>query len=190
MAFVRAWVLAVTLIAVAYATELEDSNAPAAASPAAAKASEVPPKGVSNFAKEKAFFGSYRTITRTGVSLLTSTVPVTCFSGLTAALCLGRKRRRVFLDGQLPDQKMNFMSTPEAAGKNDKSTTLDSSQEESNEAAVDEENDGRFVGGLYTIWNSSTTSTTVTVRYTDTATTVKVSYYCTIKGMDVPTVFC
>merc|ERR1719402_1044781 len=58
--------------------------------------------------KEKLFFGSYRTITNTGVTLTTSTVYASCVSGYTTDVCMGRKKRNVadrvdIVDEESPD---------------------------------------------------------------------------------------
>lgn len=42
----------------------------------------------------------------------------------------------------------------------------------------------------YTVWTVAKTTTTVTVRYTNTATTVKISYYCGAGGVRYPANSC
>lgn len=62
----------------------------------AAAKSQVTTNKAENFLLEKAFFGSYRTVTRTGVTLATTTVYATCLSGTHATqVCTGRKKRTV-----------------------------------------------------------------------------------------------
>lgn len=42
----------------------------------------------------------------------------------------------------------------------------------------------------YTIWTTTKTTSTVTVLYTNTASTVKISYYCVAGGVQYPSVNC
>lgn len=71
-------------------------------------------------------------------------------------------------------------------------SSLDSSIEESEsiaDARIPNSGTGKLAG-IYTIWTTATTSTTVTTRYTDTATTVSLSIYCSAGSIEYPTVFC
>jgi len=126
-------------------------------------------------ALEKAFFGAYRTVTRTGVSLATSTVFATCLTKSdTTKLCAGRRRRG--------------LSSPSLAPAAEK--TLDSSIDEVDIQPPIAGAQQKLLGGVYTIWTTATTSTTVTVTYTNTATTISLDYLCTAGSIDFPTIFC
>ena len=42
----------------------------------------------------------------------------------------------------------------------------------------------------FTIWTTSQTTTTATVIYTNAATTIQLSYICTVGGNAAPAVYC
>ncbi|KAF2357970.1 hypothetical protein FHG87_011273 [Trinorchestia longiramus] len=138
--------------------------------------------------KSKALLGSHRTITRTGVSLLTNTVFMTCLSGFDGmSVCAGRKKR----DGFNVRNKSYAVPGTTLIDSQYSTSPLDSSQAEDLKIDTEDEKEkARLLGGIYTIWHTATTRTTVTTRFTNTATTISLSYYCTVRNMDWPTVFC
>ena len=74
-----------------------------------------------------------------------------------------------------------------------RSLTLDGSQDQAfNVVEVHDSEPGEGKDGklFFTPWTVVTTVTTVTSRWTDTATTVSLTYYCTAGGIETPTVFC
>jgi len=128
--------------------------------------------------EERLFFGSYRTITNTGVTLTTSTVYASCVSGSLTTVCTGKRKKRAVNSLQIdePDHEID---------------TVDSSIEEPEDPSSGRTpNPTGKLSGIYTIWTTATTSTTVTTRYTDTATTVSLSIYCSAGSIDYPPVFC
>merc|ERR1719481_1707824 len=130
---------------------------------AGAQAASQSPRGDK---EERLFFGSYRTITNTGVTLTTSTVYASCVSGSATTTCGGRKRRSAAL--------LNIADVDAESERS--SGKIDSSIEEA--SAGEPRSPTGKLSGIYTIWTTATTSTTVTYRYTDTATTVSLSIYC------------
>jgi len=137
---------------------------------------EVGAKVAEEPALEKAFFGAYRTVTRTGVTLTTSTVFATCLTKSdTTKLCNGRRRR-------------GLANSPSVVPAEEKH--LDSSIDEVSVQEPDLGGQQKLLGGVYTIWTTATTSTTVTVRYTNTATTISLDYLCTAGSIEFPTIFC
>nr|XP_053634525.1 uncharacterized protein LOC128690032 [Cherax quadricarinatus] len=123
------------------------------------------------------FFGTFQTSTRSLVSLITSTVFFSCLSGTaTASVCTGRRRRRA-LSMDKPKSLIvdpNEWSALTSSGDGSDVTT---------DAADTEANEKLF--GIQ-VWTISTTSTSVTVFYTDSRTTIRLSYYCVAAGMSLP----
>lgn len=70
---------------------------------------------------------------------------------------------------------------------------LDSSATDLGDVEPDQDTSGRHdnLGKVaYTIWTTSKTTSTITVLYTNTASTVKISYYCVAGGVQYPSVNC
>ncbi|XP_071525997.1 uncharacterized protein [Panulirus ornatus] len=124
-------------------------------------------------------FGSYSTTTYTVVSASTSTVFYSCLSGTQAARCQGRRKRKdLGLLRETPvveeDDKV------ELAGSLDEGTAEE-------KGVVPTDGDGKFA---FTVWTTSRTTTSVTVIYTNTSTTIRLSYYCVVGQIDLPVFPC
>merc|ERR1712142_845350 len=116
--------------------------------------------------------GTYTTTTYTAVSLSTSTVYASCYSGTHTILCTGRKK------GLRQKRKIaDDLMTPEEG--------LQSSQAEGGKEGDDAvlSNDDRL---NFTVWTTTKTTTSVTVMYTNTASTIRISYYCVAGGINLP----
>ncbi|ROT75860.1 uncharacterized protein [Penaeus vannamei] len=122
----------------------------------------------------KFFFGTYRTTTYTVVSASTSTVFATCLSGSDTTLCAGRSARRA-------RRKLDkALDMPEVGSEDLSSSLLDTK-------TVAESEDVQEKDKLaFTVWTTSRTTTSVTVFFTNTSSTVRVSFYCVAGGISVP----
>ncbi|KAK4306518.1 hypothetical protein Pmani_021662 [Petrolisthes manimaculis] len=144
------------------------------------------PEGAKVNGSEKLFFGSYSTTTYTVVSASTSTVFYSCLSGTSGTVCQGRRKRKTFsipratdgddvnnagLEGSLNGEE-ELSEAPE--------TRVESNGEEGN-------GEGKF---SFTVWTISRTTTSVTVFFTNTSSTVRISYYCRAGGLVTPALSC
>ncbi|XP_042873273.1 uncharacterized protein LOC122253913 [Penaeus japonicus] len=136
--------------------------------------------------KNKFIFGSLSTTTYTGVAVSTSTVFFSCLLGTAATVCQGRRRR------------LKKSAKFAASAPFDDEATLDSSQapatattasaEDKQEGSTDElEEKSRFA---FTAWTTSRTSTTVTVLFTNTSTTLRISLFCIAGFVQLPQFNC
>jgi len=126
--------------------------------------------------------GQYSTTTFTIVSASTSTVFVTCVSNtIPATLCNGRRRRAA----------NPVLMLDKLGGDNGDFVSLDSSRNDEVEGAP-ESTDAETADGkiFFTVWTTSRSTTSVTVFYTNTATTVTVSIPCTAALQTIPTLGC
>merc|ERR1712198_184250 len=133
-------------------------------------------KGPAVYDNERLLFGSYKTTTYTVVSASTSTVYYSCLSGTYSALiCKGRKRKSVrgMKDLSTPVEDMMLDSSGDAGSEDVKQ--LDNNTNNSNQ---------KFG---FTVWTTSKTTTSITVMYTNTASTLRISYYCAAGGINFPT---
>ncbi|XP_037790068.1 uncharacterized protein LOC119585495 [Penaeus monodon] len=122
-------------------------------------------------------FAVQSTTTYTVVSASTSTVFFSCLSGsYTALICNGRKKKSI---RAMPD--LESVSSDVSL---DPSESVDPLAIERDDDPATSEKFG------YTVWTVAKTTTTVTVRYTNTATTVKISYYCGAGGVRYPANSC
>merc|ERR1712198_830187 len=131
-------------------------------------------KGPAVYDNERLLFGSYKTTTYTVVSA--STVYYSCLSGTYSALiCKGRKRKSVrgMKDLSTPVEDMMLDSSGDAGSDNVKQ--LDNNNTNNN--------DQKFG---FTVWTTSKTTTSITVMYTNTASTLRISYYCAAGGISFP----
>ncbi|KAK7076177.1 hypothetical protein SK128_016676 [Halocaridina rubra] len=133
--------------------------------------------------KGKYLFGSYSTATYTVVQASTSTVYFSCIQGSAADLCAGRKRASKML------QKSTEPLIEGRALEGDSQTNLESSKSDDTQALETrpKESDGKFA---FTIWTTSKTTTSITVFYTNTSTTIRLSYACVAGGMSKPSDTC
>ncbi|KAK8407290.1 hypothetical protein O3P69_002088 [Scylla paramamosain] len=133
------------------------------------------------------FFGRYTTTTEIAVVMVTSTVFFSCLSGTSAALCTGRRRKKDLL----PLTDLNF--------DHDERYHLDSSQNTDTEGmahsldealeAQAEEKDRKGNTKLFfgvNVWSRVRSTSTVTMLYTDTNTTIRLSYYCQAGNLQLP----
>merc|ERR1712106_190294 len=121
---------------------------------------------------------TYSTTTYTVVSVSTSSMKIICYSGIASATtCKGRRRKRKVR------QYDNLLEAAESQSDN----VLEGSKDQLAESVEPrqgkaEDLDGRLLG--FTVWTTTKSTTSVTVFYTDTATTLKVSIGCAIGGAD------
>ncbi|XP_047495368.1 uncharacterized protein LOC125043330 [Penaeus chinensis] len=127
---------------------------------------------------ERLFFGRFSTTTYTGVAVSTSTVFFSCLLGTAPTVCSGRRRRakksvkfEASADSYV-DTGLESSQTPGDVGEKDASASEDSSK--------------IFVN----VWTTSRTSTTVTVLYTNTSTTLRISLFCIAGFVQVPQFNC
>ncbi|XP_042208755.1 uncharacterized protein LOC121857013 [Homarus americanus] len=127
--------------------------------------------------KNKFLFGSYSSTVYTVVSASTSTVFYSCNSGTDGdVVCSGRrKRKQLGLNRELNQKDEDLVDLQDSLGAD----TLNEDEEENK--AVSGASD-KFA---FTVWTTSKTTTSITVFYTNTATTVRVSYYCVAGLMSV-----
>ncbi|XP_018021948.1 uncharacterized protein LOC108678113 [Hyalella azteca] len=124
-------------------------------------------------AKEKFFFGSFRTQTHIIVTYSTSTVPLYCLLGTATSACtVGRRRRK-------------RQSVPISLLANEMQDRVESSL-----SGFDSKGQMREVvdGGkkFFTVWTKFLTTTTLTTTATNTASTISLSYYCTAGSISLP----
>ncbi|XP_063592248.1 uncharacterized protein LOC134769450 [Penaeus indicus] len=119
-------------------------------------------------------FAVQSTTTYTIVSASTSTVFFSCLSGsYTALICQGRKKKSI---RAMPD--LDSISSD---------VFLDTSSDSAGSPAIERDDDPTNSEKFgYTVWTVAKTTTTVTVRYTNTASTIKISYYCGAGGINYP----
>ncbi|XP_053634520.2 uncharacterized protein [Cherax quadricarinatus] len=125
------------------------------------------------------FIGSLSTTTYTDVVMVTSTVFFSCLSGTSTVLCQGKRRKK------------SLFSVVDVQDNDDDNSGLDSSivdynrdprelgyDEETTELSPEESRDvnSKFLGLIF--WTITRTTTTVTMLYTDTRTTIRLSYFC------------
>nr|XP_053634518.1 uncharacterized protein LOC128690028 [Cherax quadricarinatus] len=131
------------------------------------------------------FFAGYTTTTYTDVVMVTSTVFFSCLSGTTTnTVCQGRRRKkdlRMLLE--LPDNEEVDLAGSEDT-EVDSSTYSPYSEPEAHEAA--HSNEKIFL----TLWTTTRTTTTVTMLYTDTRTTIRLSYFCLAGQIQLPIFRC
>ncbi|XP_037790066.1 uncharacterized protein LOC119585494 [Penaeus monodon] len=127
---------------------------------------------------ERLFFGRFSTTTYTGVAVSTSTVFFSCLLGTAPTVCAGRRRRakksvkfETSADSYV-DTGLESSQTPADVGEKDASASEDQSK--------------IFVN----VWTTSRTSTTVTVLYTNTSTTLRISLFCIAGFVQVPQFNC
>ncbi|XP_045613608.2 uncharacterized protein [Procambarus clarkii] len=131
------------------------------------------------------FFGVASTRTYTSVVMVTSTVFFSCLSGTSKAVCQGRRKKKSmqrFLDLTSADEGDAELdgSLGEVKDKPDVEDTAPKSPD----SPVS--NDAKFI----TIWTSSQTTTTVTMLYTNTSTTIRLSYFCQAGQAQLPIFRC
>ncbi|KAK7076182.1 hypothetical protein SK128_016681 [Halocaridina rubra] len=136
----------------------------------------------SSVARDKFLFGSFSTTRYTQVVASTSTVFFSCLSGTSGgAVCMGRNTKR----------KKRMLQNDMTIGDSPNVPEVESSQATSPEktdlAPVESTNNSKLA---FTIWTTSRTTTQVTVFFTNTSTTIRLSYYCFAGGIQFPQFNC
>ncbi|XP_071525998.1 uncharacterized protein [Panulirus ornatus] len=133
--------------------------------------------------KGRFFVGSYQTTTHTVVVASTSTVFFSCLSGSANTLCTGRRRKRTI---SVPIEQ------DAASIEGDSSLALDSSSEGDEDLPTDSplDDDDHSGKSAFIVWTTTSTTTSVTVFYTNTSTTVRLSYLCLAAGVSLPAAQC
>ncbi|CAL4108757.1 unnamed protein product, partial [Meganyctiphanes norvegica] len=126
------------------------------------------------------FFASVGTQILTIYSLTTSTVYFTCLSGISAnALCKGKRKKRT-LPTKLDILDSGVIQTLESSHGNPISLAAE-------EFTANKKDVSKV---LVPLWSTSKTTSTVTVLYTATASTLKLSYYCSVARLTAPSPSC
>ncbi|XP_063859247.1 uncharacterized protein LOC135100347 isoform X1 [Scylla paramamosain] len=132
--------------------------------------------------------GVSSTTTHTSVVMVTSTVFFSCLSGTSAAVCLGRRRKKSvptmveFDDSDTSSHTSKALDGSLVDPDGTRSYASDSSDFSSDSRQADK--DGKFQ--FLTVWSAVSTTTTVTMLYTDTNTTIRLSYYCQAGFQQLP----
>ncbi|KAF2343925.1 hypothetical protein FHG87_025319, partial [Trinorchestia longiramus] len=139
------------------------------------------------------FLANYATSTELKVSFLTSTVPLTCFTALSNAACVGRSARfkRVKHAGMRQlDEGTKSIGAEVASSINTEPEYSDTPI--THELASDfpergdEEELKKGTGRkFFTVWNVAYSTTTMTTTYTNTGLTVPISAMCVPSGYPV-----
>ncbi|KAK7076178.1 hypothetical protein SK128_016677 [Halocaridina rubra] len=124
---------------------------------------------------------TYATTTYTVITAKTSTVYFSCLSGTAATVCGGRggRRRKRFLK-DIPIEEQTY---------NDEIQLEGSSAKVGEDVLTKSGNDKNARFGI-TIWTTTKTTSSVTVFYTNTASTLRLSYYCVAGGINLPATPC
>jgi len=119
----------------------------------------------------KFYFGRISTLSHTMVSFTTSTVLSLCLQATVATpICGGKKRKRRNLLDDVNERESSQLA-------------LDSSVvSATDEDDVDKEKFLKF----FTVWTKSITTTTLTTFFTNTGTTISLSYLCTSSALRLP----
>ncbi|CAL4121663.1 unnamed protein product [Meganyctiphanes norvegica] len=133
--------------------------------------------------RQKFLLGTSSTTTYTVVSAATSTVYHSCLSGISSsALCTGRRKKRSNII-----KKIDLLNRPLLEDL--ASSTLQESMSEAwtREARSDGSEQGRFG---FTVWTPTKLTTSVTVLYTNTSSTIRLSYFCSAAFVESPAAGC
>ncbi|KAK3857521.1 hypothetical protein Pcinc_036232 [Petrolisthes cinctipes] len=136
------------------------------------------------------FIGRYSTTTETAVVMVTSTVFFSCLSGTSAALCLGRRRKRalrsnISFDQERNDRALETSQVEETASLAEQGDAVMPPREKA-ESTVS--GSSRLLG--FQVWTRVRSTTTVTMIFTDTNTTIRLSFYCQAGLAQLPTFNC
>ncbi|XP_069944819.1 uncharacterized protein [Cherax quadricarinatus] len=145
-----------------------------------------PPDGISD--QERFIFGRYSTTTYTDVVMVTSTVFFSCLSGSSTVLCRGRRRKRsssglsTVNDENIKNSNLGDILESSQDDSTPASTTTDSIPQDKETP----ESDKFFIN----VWTTTHSTTTVTMLYTNTSTTIRLSYFCQAGQLQLPTFRC
>merc|ERR1712179_405919 len=118
--------------------------------------------------------GQVSTTTLWSISVSTSTVHFSCLSGISSNIvCNGRRKRRMarnIIANIVDNVNPGITSSLENVNEKEQEKDLEKSE--------------KLFG--FTVWTAVTASSTVTVFSTNTASTIRMSYYCTAALADTP----
>jgi len=164
VAFIRAVFLGLVLALVTVVAAEEPKSRVDGAEPSSAIRSERDVAILDNNAKVGRILGQVSTTTLWSISVSTSTVFFTCASGhLATAACAGRRKKRRI---NMPENFQDNVN-PELGG-----SMANVEKEQEQELKKSEKLYG------FTVWTAVTASSTVIVFTTNTASSVRVSFYC------------
>ncbi|KAG0712223.1 hypothetical protein GWK47_018959 [Chionoecetes opilio] len=125
------------------------------------------------------FLGVSSTTTHTSVVMVTSTVFFSCLSGTSATVCQGRRRRKSLPSVvQIDDEDSSSSNSKALDGSLVDPDATESYTSSSSSSSDPREADKDTKFQFLTVWSAVSTTTTVTMLYTDTNTTVRLSYFC------------
>nr|XP_053634521.1 uncharacterized protein LOC128690031 isoform X1 [Cherax quadricarinatus]XP_053634522.1 uncharacterized protein LOC128690031 isoform X2 [Cherax quadricarinatus] len=172
-------VLVVCLLEVSEGVQLEDLALPQEA--ADENEVKLPPE----LSKQsERFFGVASTRTYTNVVMVTSTLFFSCLSGTKATtVCKGRRKKSVerVLEVLPEEEKRDLESSIDGATETPDEDKSTKSQDDTS-ASTNQK--------FFTIWTTTQTTTSVTMFYTNTSTTIRLSYYCNAGQEIFPTFKC
>ncbi|XP_050727795.1 uncharacterized protein LOC127004273, partial [Eriocheir sinensis] len=151
--------------------------------------------------KKLRFLGHYSTTTETAVVMVTSTVFFSCLSGTSTALCLGRRKKKnlqSLMELQVNPEEGVYLDSSQVTNTGREARSIDDALEASSAAAEDEaeagprdsdaKNQTKLFG--FQIWTRTRITTTVTMLFTDSNTTIRLSYYCQAGNLQLPQFNC
>lgn len=129
----------------------------------------------------KRLFATYATTTYTVITAKTSTVYLSCLSGTDATVCKGRTSKRL---------RRSMKQDPRLEGlPQNEDIALDSSGTEPGGLLLTTESSDKGKFG-FTIWTTTKTTSSITILYTNTSSTLRLSYYCVAGGINLPDLNC
>ncbi|XP_066964053.1 uncharacterized protein [Macrobrachium rosenbergii] len=132
--------------------------------------------------QKERFFGSFSTTTYTVVSATTSTVFFSCLSGTDSTVCKGRNTKRFRRGSRTKAIELVDHDDPTLPAL--ESSDLEEPLTEDRSATGESQDNNQKFG--FTVWTTARTTTSVTVFYTNTSTTIRLSYYCVAGGIQFP----
>ncbi|KAK4290075.1 hypothetical protein Pmani_037003 [Petrolisthes manimaculis] len=137
------------------------------------------------------FIGRYSTTTETAVVMVTSTVFFSCLSGTSGALCLGRRRKRalrsnISFEHERNDRVLETSQVEETTSLSEQGDATMPSKEKEDDSTV--AGTSRLLG--FQVWTRVRSTTTVTMIFTDTNTTIRLSFFCQAGLAQLPTFNC
>ncbi|KAG7153828.1 uncharacterized protein LOC121856989 [Homarus americanus] len=139
--------------------------------------------------KEK-FLGTFSTSTRTMVIASTSTVFLTCLSGTAnpVVLCGGRRKKRNVREKSMTFLLDDYRGLPGPILEGSTEGVNVDGKERDTGGVGEEGHAEKFLG--IQLWTTTAVTTSVTVFYTNTSTTVRISFYCAAGGLNLPPISC
>ncbi|XP_050727796.1 uncharacterized protein LOC127004274 [Eriocheir sinensis] len=136
---------------------------------------------------DRIFAGGYSTTSETVVAMVTSTVFFSCIEGTSTSLCNGRRKRKAHRSSLYHIEEDASYSALEGSHRDlaremrelKDLVYLDPEEEQEDDLAM-----SKLLG--FTLWTRARTTSTVTMLFTDTNTTIRLSYYCQAGGLQMP----